>query len=84
MPSYDFICDRCGAEREVNFHRQVQTSHIKVACLACGDAMRKCFPAVGFKFTMSGAYRRQRAERRAREDAAYRGHTDESTEYGVE
>ena len=82
MPSYDFICDRCGAEREVNFHRQVHTAHVKVACLACGEPMRKCFPTVGFKFTMSGAYRRQRAARRDREERAYDGYTTESTEYG--
>ena len=81
MPAYDFICDRCGAEREVNFHRQVRTSYIKVECPACGETMRKVFSAVGFKFAMSGEYHRRRAARRDREATAYEGHTQESTEY---
>jgi len=82
MPAYDFICERCGAEREVSFHRQIQTSYIKVVCPACGEPMRKCFPAVAFQFAMSGQYHRQRAARKSREATAYEGRTQESTEYG--
>ena len=81
MPSYDFVCDRCGAEREINFHRQIRTSYLKVHCLNCGDIMRKVFSVTPFKFTMSGQYHRQRAARKSREATAYEGHTQEATEY---
>ena len=82
MSAYDFICDRCGTEHEVTFHRQIRTSYIKVTCPACGEPMRKCFPTIGFKFAMSEEYHRQRATRRDREEQAYDGYTTESTEYG--
>ncbi len=58
MPTYDYVCTKCGHEMEV-FHPV--HGHGPSACPRCGGEMRKSFapPAVVFKGT--GWARKERA-----------------------
>ncbi len=58
MPTYDYVCTKCGHEMEV-FHPV--HGHGPSACPQCGGQMRKAFapPAVVFKGT--GWARKERA-----------------------
>ncbi len=71
MPTYDYVCTKCGHEMEV-FHPV--HGHGPSACPRCGGEMRKAFapPAVVFKGT--GWARKDRAasshRRKATDDAS--------------
>lgn len=55
MPTYEYVCDECGAEHEIV---QAMTDPTLTICPACDKpALRKVFTNVGVVFKGSGFYR---------------------------
>jgi putative FmdB family regulatory protein len=55
VPTYEYVCDECGAEHEIV---QAMTDPTLTICPACDKpALRKVFTNVGVVFKGSGFYR---------------------------
>lgn len=65
MPTYEYVCDECGAEHEIV---QAMTDPTLTVCPACDKpALRKVFTNVGVVFKGSGFYR---TDSRSKADSA--------------
>ena len=61
MPTYEYVCDDCGANHEIV---QAMTDPTLTDCPTCGKpALRKLFTNVGVVFKGSGFYRTDSREK---------------------
>jgi putative FmdB family regulatory protein len=73
VPTYEYVCDECGAEQDIV---QAMTDPTLTICPACDKpALRKVFTNVGVVFKGSGFYR---TDSRAKSDSGS-GSTASST-----